>query len=97
MLDGVRSIDGLVNHGTPRIPMARFGSNDPALDITAVAEGLKQRGWLFARGIEPDAVHFALAPLHDAYAEAYASDLHEVVEKVRAGEITASGKGAAYA
>ena len=97
MLDAVRSIDGLAIHGSPRIPMASFGSADPALDITAVAEGLKQRGWLFARGIDPDAVHFALAPLHDAYADAYAADLHEVVAKVRAGEITASDKGAVYA
>ena len=44
MLDAVRSIDGLAIHGSPRIPMASFGSADPALDITAVAEGLKQKG-----------------------------------------------------
>lgn len=97
ILDAVRSIDGLVIHGTPRIPMASYGSNDPALDITAVAEGLKQRGWLFARGITPNAVHFALAPIHDAFADTYAADLHEVVAKARAGEITASDEDAVYA
>ena len=97
ILEGIRALDGLVIHGEPHIPMASFGSADAALDINAVAEGLKARGWLFARGIEPDAVHFALAPLHDAFSEAYAADLREVVEKVRAGEITASGKGAVYA
>ncbi len=50
-----------------------------------------------ARGLEPDAAHFAPAPIHDAFADADLADLGEIVEKVRAGEITGSGAGSVYA
>ena len=95
MQDRINAIPDLEVLGRPA--MSVFAYSSRSLDVGAIADGLKDRGWLVWRESYPfPAIRFMQSPGHEPYVEAYLRDLEEVVERVRAGEIGSRGEQAAY-
>jgi hypothetical protein len=83
--------------GRPAMTVFGYTSTDPKLDVFAIADGLEERDWLVSRDEYPaNAIRFMQAPGHEPYIDAYLTDLREVAEKVRRGEIVSKGGRAQY-
>ena len=95
LIDGIESIEGLSVYAKPHSFQFAFGSD--AFDIFAVAEGLGQRGWLVGRALEPPSIMLMLNLSHEETVGAFSSELHEVVDEVKAANITAGAEPAIYA
>jgi glutamate/tyrosine decarboxylase-like PLP-dependent enzyme len=95
--DGINEIPGLRVMGEPAMTVFGYTSDDPALDIFAIADGLEARGWLVFRDEWPaPAIRFMQSPGHEPYVDRYLDDLREVSRLVRIGEITSKGGRAQY-
>ena len=75
-----------------------FEEADPeVLDLAAVTRGMEERGWLVHKDMFPrPLVRMMQAPAHAAFIDEYLSDLVEVAELARRGEISTDGTEAAY-
>jgi glutamate/tyrosine decarboxylase-like PLP-dependent enzyme len=94
--DGVRSIADFEIVGKP--VMAIFSYTSPTLDMYAVAEGMKQRGWRSSMGKTPPSIHIMIFnALATPWIDDYLRDLREVADLVRAGKIQAPEREARYA
>ncbi len=91
---GIRAIPGLYVLGEPEGPSLAFTGD--SLDIRAVADGLMDRGWAINIGTKPDAILLMLSCHHHQSAEAFSTDLAEVVETVRSGELRARDEDEIY-
>lgn len=82
---GVNQIDGLKCF-EPAGESSIFGfhSTDPQLDILAVAEDMKSKGWLPGLNTDPYAIQQACTSVHYPFVEEYLADLRASVVHVRA-------------
>jgi glutamate/tyrosine decarboxylase-like PLP-dependent enzyme len=84
MIAGVDAIEGLrVVRPLSELSFVLYGSNDPAVDINAVADAMTARGWFMGRSVEPPAIHFMVNPVHAEAMDAYLKDQRESVQQVR--------------
>ncbi len=87
---GIEAIAGLEIVRPQESSIVLYLSNDPALDINAVAEAMGARGWFVGRAVDPVAVHLAINPVHAASVQHYLADLGAAVSRAR----TAGTRGA---
>lgn len=66
------------------------------LDVYAVDEGLREKGWHLDRLQGPVGLQMIVSPAHVAAAEAFLGDLREVVAEVAAGRRVAGADAAIY-
>ncbi len=92
LVDGIGAIEGLVVLGRPHALHVSFYAD--GFDIYAVEEGMAARGWRSVRMRAPEAILLWLNMKHAQSIEAYLADLAEVAAAVRAGGLTAAGRGA---
>jgi sphinganine-1-phosphate aldolase len=81
---GISSIPGLVFWAKPDVSILNFGSEE--LDIYAVAELMKARGWIPGLTRDPKGMHTMLSLQHAAAMDAYLADLRASVDAVRASK-----------
>ncbi len=93
-IDGIRKIDGLEVFGAPQGTHFSFGS--PSLDITVVAQEMSQRGWSFARQVDPPGMLLLMNGFHVAVVDDFLRDLDEAVSGVKAGRLRADPGPAVY-
>ena len=62
----IRAMPGLVVRGEPEVTLVAFGSDDDALDIYAVADALRRRGWYLDRQEPPPSLHATVNAVHAA-------------------------------
>jgi glutamate/tyrosine decarboxylase-like PLP-dependent enzyme len=79
---GLTAIEGLVLWAKPDVTIVNFGAE--GFDIYAVAELMKQRGWVPGLTRDPKGMHTMLSMQHAPVREAYLADLRDCVELVKA-------------
>ncbi len=80
-----------------RPAMSVFAFTSRSLDVFAIADGLEERGWLLFRDSFPvKAIRFMQSPGHAAHVDRFITDLREVTELVRNGQLTSAGGQARY-
>lgn len=94
---GIDQIPGLRILGNPQGPLLSYGSDDPALNIFAVADQLEAKGWAVNRVQNPDGIHAMVTAKHRDVAQEYLGDLRSAVETVRSNpELAKTGGAATY-
>lgn len=83
LIAGIEAIPGLEVLRPSELCMLLYRSCDPELDTNAVADGMSRRGWFVGRSLEPEAIHFAINPVHAPVVERYLEDLTEVAFESR--------------
>jgi glutamate/tyrosine decarboxylase-like PLP-dependent enzyme len=80
---GIEAIPGLVLRATPEATLLAFGASDPErLDVYAVADALRRRGWYVDRQGPPASLHCTVNAVHDGRIPAFLVDLRAAVEEV---------------
>lgn len=75
--------DHLVLRGYPDSTLLSFGAVDPsALNVFAVADELRTRGWYVDRQSPPDSLHCTVSAVHRSTIDAFISDLDSSIKKV---------------
>jgi hypothetical protein len=92
--EGLQRIGGLSVLGAPE--GSHFSIVGDGLDVFAVGDGLEERGWSFARGVDPNTLQLLLNPRHGAVVDAFLADVGEVARLVQEGKIEARDVGAVY-
>lgn len=88
IIDTVANIEGLTTwptHG-PLLQIAEDG-----MDVMLVVGGMEERGWRLLGVNEPPAIHLTVDVMTPASLDKFATDLTEVAELIRAGEIKSEG------
>lgn len=80
---GINALPGLEVIQPSELCMLLYRSYDADLDINAVAEGMVKRGWFVGRSIEPEAIHFAINPVHSPILDGYLRDLRKAVQDAK--------------
>ncbi|MDF1587062.1 aminotransferase class V-fold PLP-dependent enzyme [Marinimicrococcus flavescens] len=93
-VDGIEAIEGLQMWAQPDLTLINFGA--PDLDIFAVAEGMRTRGWLPGLTQRPRGMHMMMSLVHEEAREAYLGDLRAAVEAARAGRASGAAMKATY-
>ncbi|MFM8908582.1 MAG: hypothetical protein ACKOIZ_13475 [Actinomycetota bacterium] len=74
--------------GTRRISTSKYApdpsSGAPALDVFAVADLLRTRGWYVDRQGPPPSIHVTVNAVHAGTHEAFIADLHTAVAEIAA-------------
>ncbi|MDX6749766.1 aminotransferase class V-fold PLP-dependent enzyme [Geminicoccaceae bacterium 1502E] len=91
---GIEAIEGLQMWAQPDLTLINFGA--PDLDIFAVAEGMRTRGWLPGLTQRPRGMHMMMSLVHEEAREAYLGDLRAAVEAARAGRASGAAMKATY-
>ena len=94
LIAAVRSIPGLVVRGEPDATLVAFGSDDDALDVFAVGDGLLRRGWYLDRQGPPPSLHATVNAVHAIVMNDFVADLRSAAEEARSQE--AHGSATAY-
>lgn len=85
IIAGVEKIDGLRLATQPDMTGLAIVSDDPKINILAVADVLERiGGWKIERQQLPDSLHFSVLPQHSAVVPKLLEDLQKAVEEVRA-------------
>ncbi len=85
MIDGLNAIEGLeVLRPYGESNLFNVTSNDPAVDIMAVADILDAKGWMRGRLREPLAIHQGVTPSHLPVVDEYLAEVRAAVDQVRA-------------
>ena len=87
---GIKAIPGLTVLEPHELCLFVYKSNDPAVDIGAVADAMTQKGWFVGRQAEPPGIHMHLNPVHAETADEYLEHLRESVDEVRRKRTTSS-------
>lgn len=93
-LAGVRAIEGLEVWGRPHATLINFGSR--RFDIFAVAEQMRDRGWLPGLTRTPKGMHMMMSLIHEEACDAYLGDLAAGVEAVAGAPEARSALVATY-
>jgi glutamate/tyrosine decarboxylase-like PLP-dependent enzyme len=94
---GIAAIPGLRVMGRPHSTIVTWTSDDPAVDVFAVADILQQEGWGVDRQQLPPSVHLTVNASNLPIVERYLADLGAAVAHVRAHpELKTSGDAAVY-
>jgi hypothetical protein len=92
---GLTAIGGFKFWGRHQLGLLAFGSDE--FDIFAVAEGMRDRGWMSANLREPKGMHLMLSPGHAEAADDYLADMSDTVAEVRSGaRVAVAGGGSRY-
>lgn len=91
LVAGIEAIPGLRVHYPTDLIILLYDSVDPALDINAVAEEMRKKGWFVGVVADPVAISFPINPIHEQSIDEYLADLQAAVSDVRS-----TGKTAAY-
>ena len=91
LIAGIEAIPGLRVHYPTDLIIVLYDSIEQAVDINAVAEELRKRGWFIGVVADPIAISFPINPIHEQSVDQYLIDLREAVNEVRL-----TGKTAAY-
>jgi len=83
MVDGIRAIDGLRVLGEPEAQIVAMASTDAALDVFAVGDALKAKGWYHDRQAPPDTLHSTVSAGNAPVIEEWLADLRAAVTAVR--------------
>lgn len=78
---GLEAIPGIELWAHPDLTILNFGSSE--VDIYAVAELMRSRGWIPGLTRDPRGLHTMLAMQHDPVRDRYLADLTDCVEQVR--------------
>lgn len=95
MIEALSAIEGIELCGRPEGGVIAWRSTGD-LDMYAVRDGLTARGWQTAVTVDPPGFQLLLNPASAASVAPFAADVAEVAEKVRAGEIEATGTDMSY-
>jgi sphinganine-1-phosphate aldolase len=93
LIDGIDAIEGLRVMAKP--DMGVFAFTADGLDLYAIGEGMKAKGWELDPQQKPPALHLMVTPAHAAIVDDFLADLREVTETVRASGESAGGPVAA--
>ena len=94
---GIAGIDGLRVLGRPESTIVSWASDDPAVDLYAVADQLAARGWAMDRQQKPPSVHCSVNANNAPVVATYLEDLRAAVAHVRAHpELAGEGEAAVY-
>lgn len=86
MIAGIDAIEGLAClRPIGEANLYAFISEDPDVDIMAVADRLQERGWFPGRLRDPVAIQQGVNPVHLPIVEEYVSEVADAVIAVRAG------------
>lgn len=92
---GLEAIGGFRFWGNHQLGLLAFGSDE--FDMFAVAEGMRDRGWMSAGLKNPKGMHLMLSPGHANVVEEYLADMAATVAEVRSGErVAVAGGGSRY-
>jgi glutamate/tyrosine decarboxylase-like PLP-dependent enzyme len=94
LIDAIRSIPGLVVRGEPAATLVAFGTEDDALDVFAIGDGLLQRGWYLDRQGPPPSLHATVNAVHATVMDQFVADLRDAAAEAR--EQQATGDARAY-
>lgn len=96
--EGIGRIDGLRVLGPqPMSTIVTWTSDDPAVDVYAVADEIQARGWGVDRQQNPASVHLTCNANNQAVVDDYLADLEQAVAHVRAHpELKKEGDAAVY-
>lgn len=97
--EGVADTPGLRILGDPHHSVFAFTGDDSGaapLDIFAVDERMRARGWFLDRLQLPAAVQVIVTPAHEHVVDAFLADLRAVTAEVREGGLPAVADGAIY-
>ncbi len=84
LIRGIRAIDGLDMVCEPELTITGYLSHD--LDIQAIAEAMRERGWFVALAAEPPSIHLGMLTMaHVPIVDNYLADLLTSMEEVRGG------------
>lgn len=83
LVHGIGKIRGLEVIHPSELNIVLYRSDDDAVDISAVAEALGEKGWFVGRSRDPLAIHLALNAVHAPVIEEYLRDLSAAVQRVR--------------
>ena len=86
---GLQAIPGIEPWALPDVTIVNFGSH--AVDMGAVAEGMRARGWLPGMTRQPMGLHLMLSMLHAPARDAYLNDLEDSMTDTRRSGAGASG------
>ena len=91
--DGIAAVPGLVLRARPQTTLMAVGATDPeALDVYAVADELKRRGWYVDRQGPPPSLHLTVNAVHETKVDEFLADLRAAVATTGASR----GKAGAY-
>jgi glutamate/tyrosine decarboxylase-like PLP-dependent enzyme len=95
LADAVRAIPELRVLAEPDVTLLAFAAADPeVLDVNAVADGLRQRGWFVDRQGPPASLHCMVNAVHAGRIAEFAAALRECVDEALAAGAT--GRSGAY-
>lgn len=92
--DGISATPGLKILGDPHHSV--FSFTGEGLDIFAVDERMRARGWHLDRLQRPAGVQMIVTPAHEHVVDTFLADLREVTAEVREGGLAAVADGAIY-
>ncbi len=96
LIKGIGDITGLRVHSPSDLIILLYDSIDPALDINAVAEEMREKGWFVGVVADPIAISFPIIPIHEKSVDSYLQDLKAAVSDVRANKKTAEYNESTY-
>ncbi|MEO5901765.1 MAG: pyridoxal-dependent decarboxylase, partial [Ilumatobacteraceae bacterium] len=95
LADVIRTIPALRLLAEPQVTLLAFAASDPTtLDVNAVADALRTRGWYVDRQGPPASLHCMVNAVHTGRIADFAGALRESVGEVAAGGAT--GRSGAY-
>src|SRR5262249_51303134 len=95
LVEGLAAIGDLQPLAPPEAGILLVPS--PSLDIFAVGQGLRQRGFPHGRVVEPEGLHFVMNPVtEDAPIKSLLAAFAESVAEVRKGKLTRASSEASY-
>ena len=95
LMEGIRHIPGLHIIGDP--PATTFAVGSPTLNIYALGDAMKVRGWHIDSQHMPPTLHFTVSPMHLKVVEPFLKDLADAVKEVsRLKQEDISGEAAIY-
>lgn len=85
LADHIATIPELALRARPHTTLLAIGAADPSvLDVFAVADALRRRGWYVDRQVPPPSLHLTVNAVHDGLIDGFAGDLRAAVEEVLA-------------
>jgi sphinganine-1-phosphate aldolase len=94
---GIADIPGLKLLGRPDATIVTWASDDPAVDVYAVADLMQARGWPMDRQQKPASIHLSANAVNAPVVPQYLADLREAVAEVRANPgLRKEGEAAVY-
>ncbi len=82
LMEGISRINGLYIIGSPKA--TTFGVGSKSLNVYAIGDKMKQRGWHIDSQHLPPSLHFTVSPMHLKVVDTCLKDLQETAQEVSA-------------